>query len=239
MAMPDWFPDEFAWVGRENLDERHVEQYDQKEDAHGSEEVALLRSLGLGPTDVVIEFGPGTGQFTTEVAAFCRQVIAVDVSRPMLRHLASKLERADIRNVETVHAGFLGYEHPGGPADVVYSRLALHHLPDVWKAVALSRIRRILRPGGIFRLVDVVYHFPLCELQERIEAWAARYVDAGPGQWTRADIAEHVRDEHSTFSWLLEPMMEQAGFRIERVEYADGFSAAYLLRAVESTDPAE
>lgn len=29
----------------------------------------------------------------------------------------------------------------------------------------------------------------------------------------------HLRDEHSTFSWLLEPMIERAGFTIERAGY--------------------
>jgi hypothetical protein len=28
-----------------------------------------------------------------------------------------------------------------------------------------------------------------------------------------------VRDEHSTFTWLLEPMLERAGFEIEQADY--------------------
>lgn len=53
------------------------------------------------------------------------------------------------------------------------------------------------------------------------------------GGWTRADLEEHVTDEHSTFTWLLEPMFTQAGFSIERAEYDDdGIFAKYLLRAV-------
>ena len=28
-----------------------------------------------------------------------------------------------------------------------------------------------------------------------------------------------MRDEYSTFAWLLEPMIRQAGFEIERVDY--------------------
>jgi SAM-dependent methyltransferase len=45
----------------------------------------------------------------------------------------------------------------GEPPHVVYSRNALHHLPDVWKAVALRRIADMLRPGGAFVLRDTVY----------------------------------------------------------------------------------
>jgi hypothetical protein len=38
---------------------------------------------------------------------------------------------------------------------------------------------------------------------------------------TRLDSAgaTHLRDEHSTFSWLLERMIERAGFEIEHAGY--------------------
>ena len=49
--------------------------------------------------------------------------------------------------------------------------------------------------------------------------------------WTRAELAEHVRDEHSTFTWLLEPMLEGAGFAIVGADYsASGMFARYLCR---------
>jgi hypothetical protein len=33
-------------------------------------------------------------------------------------------------NLDCVQAGFLTYEHIGPPADGVYTRNAIHHLPD-------------------------------------------------------------------------------------------------------------
>jgi len=53
----------------------------------------------------------------------------------MHRRLNTKLESTHLDNVEPVQAGFLTYQHVG-EADFVYSRFALHHLPDFWKAVA-------------------------------------------------------------------------------------------------------
>jgi hypothetical protein len=41
----------------------------------------------------------------------------------------------------------------------VYSRNALHQLPDFWKALALDRIALMLRPGGVLRLRDLIYDF--------------------------------------------------------------------------------
>jgi hypothetical protein len=135
-------------------------------------------------------------------------------------------------NLEVVEAGFLTYRHTGAPADAVYSRLALHHLPDFWKAIALTRIAAILRPGGIFRLADVVYSFAPDEANERIENWIANTMSADvTGGWTRAELAEHVRDENSTFSWLLEPMIERAGLEIVEADYSDDqMMARYICR---------
>jgi len=230
--LPGWLLDEVASAGRENLDVAHIASYDDKEDASAAEEVALLRSLGLAATAVVVDMGAGTGQFTVAVAPVCARVVAVDVSPVMLDALRTKVAAAGVDNVEVVQAGFLTYEHTGEPADLLYLRYALHHLPDAWKAVALTRMRRVLRPGGLLRLWDVVYGFEPRDAEQRLEAWCSTGSDGIDGAWTRADLEEHVRDEHSTFTWLLEPMIEHAGFSIENASHSeDGIFARYLLRA--------
>ena len=231
-SLPGWALDELANAGRENLDAEHVARYDAKEDADAAGEVALLQGYGLGQGSVVVDLGAGTGQFTLAAAALGARVIAVDVSPVGVRRLEGKLAQAEVRNVEVVQAGFLSYEHAGRPADVVYSRFALHHLTDFWKAVALGRVRRMLAPGGLLRLWDVVYSFDLAEAEERLEAWCATGGSEVEGEWSRAEIEEHVRDEHSTFTWLLEPMLERSGFAIEDAAYsADGLFARYVTRA--------
>ena len=232
-TLPGWALDEVASAGRENLDAEHVTRYDGKEDGRASAEVALLQKRGLEPGAVVVDLGAGTGQFTLAVAPVCAQVVAVDVSPLMLTLLRDKVAVAGLAGIEVVEAGFLSYEHQGPRADLVYSRLALHHLPDFWKGVALHRIRNVLRPGGMFRLSDVVYHFDAPEAEERIEAWCATAGDRVEGEWSRAEYEEHLRDEHSTYTWLLEPMIERAGFAIEEATYNDdGIFAHYLAKAI-------
>lgn len=230
---PGWLIDELSYAGRENLDAGHVTRYDAKEDASAASEVALLEGMGLTRESLVVEFGAGTGQFSVEVALACARVIAVDVSELMLDRLQAKVADLGLRNVEIVRAGFLTYVHLGDPVDFIYSRYALHHLPDFWKAVALSRLRRMLRPGGVLRLWDVVYDFAPAEAEDRIESWCATGGDTVEAGWSRAELEEHVRDEHSTFSWILEPIMVRSGFEIARAEHSeDGIFAKYLLRAV-------
>ncbi len=229
---PDsWWLDETGHAGREHFDEQHARRYDAKMDAGAAEEIRLLQSTGcLGPRSSVVDLGAGSGQFALAVAPACERVVAVDVSPVMLARLVEKLEAGAAGNVEAIRAGFLTYEHAGEPADLVYSRYALHHLPDFWKAIALRRMAAMLRPGGVLRLSDVVYGFEPADAEDRIEAWIADTVAADVEHgWTRAELAEHVRDEHSTFTWLLEPMIERAGFGIVDASYgASGMDAQYL-----------
>ena len=230
---PGWVLDEMASAGRENLDAGHVSRYDAKEDAAAAAELVLLEGLGLDRQSQVVDIGAGTGQFTLAAASLCARVVAVDISPVMLNRLRAKVGASNLRNVELVQSGFLSYEHHGNAADFVYSRYALHHLPDFWKSVALERVRRIVRAGGVFRLWDVVYSFEPAEAEARVEAWCATGGADVEAEWSRAELEEHVRDEHSTFNWLLEPMMRRSGFEIEDAEYSpDGFSAKYVARAI-------
>jgi ubiquinone/menaquinone biosynthesis C-methylase UbiE len=224
-----WVPNEVLTAGRENLDPAHVARYDRKEHASANAESELMRSRHPSAA-TVIDIGAGTGQFAIAASDWANQVVAVDVSPVMLGGLRMKLAAAAIRNVECVEAGFLTYCHQGDGADVVYSRLALHHLPDFWKAVALTRVAAMLKPGGLFRLWDVVYSFGPDEAPATLERWFGTTAGAAvDDDWVRDELEEHVRDEHSTFTWLLEPMIERAGLRIlERSYSADQIVAEYI-----------
>jgi SAM-dependent methyltransferase len=226
-----WIPDELRTAGRENLDAEHVARYDAKEDAGAGTEVAMLLGLSLPERPTVIDLGAGTGQFSLAMAPHALRVVAVDVSPVMLDRLRSKVDAAGLRNVECVRSGFLTYEHAGPRAQLVYSRLALHHLPDFWKAVALARVAEMLEPGGILRLWDVVYGFDAPDAGPVLEAWFASASGAIGDNWIRQELEEHVRDEHSTYTWLLEPMIERAGFTIETARYSDDrIVAGYVCR---------
>lgn len=230
---PAWLFDERAHAGRENLDADHVTHYDAKEAWDASAEVSLLRSHGLDAGSTVLDIGAGTGRFALEVAPYCARVIAADPAAPMLEQLQSKLAAADVvANVEVVEAGFLSYEHEGAPVDVAYSRYALHHLPDFWKVRGLMRLAQCMRPGGLLRLWDVVYSFAPEEADERVERWCAAKAETGEDtEWLRPEFDDHVRNEHSTFTWLLEPMLERSGFDIQAAEYTnDRMFAGYVAR---------
>ena len=226
-----WVPDELASAGRENLDPDHVARYDDKMDAGAAEEVAMLRPR-LPDRPTVLDLGAGTGQFTLAMAPHAERVVAVDVSPVMLERLRAKVDGAGATNVEVVHAGFLTYEHAGEPVDLAYSRFALHHLPDFWKAIALLRLASMVKPGGLLRLWDAVYNFEPSEAEAVLERWFESGTSENVDEdWLRDELEEHVRDEHSTFTWLLEPMIDRAGFAIEAADSTDDrIFARYVCR---------
>jgi len=45
--------------------------------------------------------------------------------------------------------------------------------------------------------------------------------------YTRDDLAEHIRSEHSTFRWLLETAARRTGFEIVTVEFRRRVYGAY------------
>ena len=217
---PRWWLDETAHAGEEHLDAGYVAGYARKAGTDPAEDLELLRRRGLDETSTLVDLGAGTGVLALAAAPVCRRVVAVDVSTAMLDALRARAERLGLDNVECVRAGFLTYVHDGEPADFVYSRNALHHLPDFWKAIALRRVAAMLRPAGVLRLRDLVFACGPADAEAVVESWLAGAVSRPEEGWTRAELEVHVREEHSTYDWLLDAMLTRAGFEIEDASHA-------------------
>jgi SAM-dependent methyltransferase len=220
MVVPEWFIDDVAHAGPEHLDPAYVRGYDRKSQVDPAADIELLVGHGLDGRSTVVDFGAGTETFARAVAARCRQVIALEPSGAMVEAAREAAVAQGTANVVIVQAGLLSYEHAGERVDFAYTRNVLHHLPDFWKAIALQRIGDIVRPGGVLLLRDIVYSCEPEEASNVIEAWVAAGAIKPDEGWTPGELATHVREEHSTFSWLLEPMIERAGFAVEMVEHS-------------------
>jgi ubiquinone/menaquinone biosynthesis C-methylase UbiE len=149
------------------------------------------------------------------------------MSPAMLAALRERSAAAGLANLDCVRAGFLSYQHRGRPADGVYTRHALHQLPDFWKAIALDRIARMLRPGGLLRLRDLIYDFGPDEAATVFTGWLDHAAADPVAGYTSEDYAEHIRTEFSTFRWLLEPMLAAAGLEIVAADFDGRLYGAY------------
>jgi ubiquinone/menaquinone biosynthesis C-methylase UbiE len=210
----DWWLDETATAGAEHLDPHYVAGYEAKSGYDPSADLEALQRLGLRPSSLVIDLAAGTGGFAIAAAEVCREVVAVDVSPAMTAVLREKQAALGLANLRVVDAGYLSYVHAGDPADFVFCRNALHQVPDFWKGIALRRIHDLLRPGGVLRVLDLVYDFEPAEADERIAAWLDGATTDPARGFTAAELATHVRTEHSTYTWLFEALLERAGFAI-------------------------
>jgi len=217
---PAWYTDELAHAGPEHLDADYVARYDRKAGVDPAEELQNLQRLGMRARSTLIDLGAGTGTLALAAAPHCRRVVAVDISPAMLAALQQRATRLGLTNIECVSAGFLTYQHTGPRADFVYSRHALHQLPDFWKAIALRRIARVLHPGGVLRVRDLFLSCALNEVDEVVEAWLANAPTSSDAGWPRSELETHLRAEHSMFTWLFEPMLAQAGFTIGEASYS-------------------
>ncbi|MCL5271250.1 MAG: methyltransferase domain-containing protein [bacterium] len=214
--IPQWYYDEMKPVGPDFSNPETVRHYD---DFHArfrdfdQEADFIWAVLGLGAGDTVLDMGAGTGNFALRAARRCARVWAVDVSPAMLTRAREKAAAAGLANIEFRQGGFLTYEHSGPAPAAIISQAALHHLPDFWKLVGLRRMAAMLRPGARFLLMDVVFDFAIDDYARDFEETIAR---AHPE--TAAGYIRHFREEYSTLRWIMEGLLECAGFRIDRVE---------------------
>ena len=228
---PQWYYDEFKQIGVDYTDIEEVQAYDLRmqklRDAEN--EFNMLRELlKIKDTDSILEIGTGTGELALRLSAHCRKVVAIDISKKMLDFAKLKVESQKKANIQFYNAGFLTFENYDEPFDIIVTQLALHHLPDYWKMMALKRIYGMLKKDGKFYLRDVV--FP--SLIQDYDSYFNKIITdlkKSAGDKLAEETEIHIRDEFSTLDWIMEGLLKNAGFCIEAVKF-DGFMAGYLCK---------
>lgn len=234
--MKDWIYDEFKYVGVDYSETSKANVYDEEMESfrdYDNEVKALIDKLSLVDTKkmVAVDIGCGTGAFAIHAAKCFKKVYAVDVSAAMLEIAQSKANSAEISNIEFFNSGFLNFEcHE--QVDLVCTKWAFHHLPDYWKQAALLNINKMLKPDGIFFLSDVVFKFD-AKFEENTDIELVRMSN----EFDEAFVDEtktHIREEYSTFDWILKGMIERAGFRIEKSNTDNWIESEYVCRKIKS-----
>ncbi len=206
----DWFYDDLKQVGLDFDDAAQVATYDDRQQSDPAADRALLDRLEVRAGDHLADPGCGTGLFACEAARRAARVYAVDISAAMLARVTSRAAAAGLTNIRAVRAGFLSFDPGPATLDAITTKFAFHHLPDFWKAMALVRLNRMLKPGGRLFLRDVIFSFLPAEAPHAVEQWIG-WMLANTG-YARSEVVTHVRDEHSTFAWIIEGLLERTGF---------------------------
>lgn len=230
--MNDWVCDEFRQVGTDYASAEEVEAYDMRmqsfRDVKGEIE-RILSVIELPSDGMVMEIGTGTAEFALTAAAKCKKVYAVDISPAMLEYSKKKTAARGIGNVEFIHGGFLSFDYNGPKLDAVVTQLALHHLSDFWKMVAVGRIRDSLKPGGRFYLKDVVFSCDYDSYIATFEGWTQGLREIA-GDNMASQARDHALKEFSTLDWIMEGILERCGFEIARKEYNNSFGEYLCIK---------
>lgn len=158
----------------------------------------VSRSARLGPTDVVLDVGGGTGGVSAGIADAVRAVIVIErsaalVTRGSERFPGLRFVRADGARLPIADKS----------VDVVLLIEVLHHVPDA-DAVLRGSVR-CLRPGGRILIEEVEFSGH----SGRIGRWFEQRISAGVWPRDRAGLCARLVD-----LGLRPTVLEQEGFVI-------------------------
>src|SRR6202789_3228032 len=196
MLARDWYYNERRQIG---LDSAIASIYDRDDDRDIRARAALTM-LGVQRGWRMADIGCGNGVLACEAGQMGAEGGPTEFAPSMLA-LAEIQARDRKVAIRTQSAGLLSFAYQPNSYDLVVSEFALHHLPDFWKAVALSRIYGALKPGANFFLRDIVFVSTPDRLERAVEQWACFNIKNHG--FSRDSVVTHMRDEHSTFGWVI------------------------------------
>ncbi|HTC97712.1 MAG TPA: methyltransferase domain-containing protein [Bradyrhizobium sp.] len=223
MLARDWYYNERGRIGLEPA----VASIYGSDDDGDLRARAALQMLGVKKGWRIADIGCGNGVLATEAALMGAVVDAIDISPAMLA-LAEIYARDRKAAVRTQSAGLLSFAYQPNSYDLIVSEFTLHHLPDFWKAVAMSRIFAALKPGANFYLRDIVFVSMPDGSERNVEQWADFNVKNH--DFARDNVVTHMRDEYSTFGWVMERMLTEVGFTLLSADYHAPLHGTYLLQ---------
>lgn len=120
--------------------------------AEGESLSRLVQAVQPRASWQALDIATGPGHTAFAFAAHVRHVVASDLTPEMLHVARGLAAKRGLSNVSFAEAQAEKLPFAGGSFDLVTCRTAPHHFADVSAFVAEAA--RVLRPGGVFGLVD-------------------------------------------------------------------------------------
>ncbi|MGZ6363861.1 MAG: class I SAM-dependent methyltransferase [Ktedonobacterales bacterium] len=122
--------------------------------ASGPDLTAMVGTLPLRGEECVLDAGSGAGHTALAFAPYVAHVVALDLADAMLAQGQRLATAHGIANVTFRRGDIEALDEPDDSFDVVTSRYSAHHYPHPRRA--LAEIARVLKPGGVLLLVDLL-----------------------------------------------------------------------------------
>ena len=207
-------------VGEWSESER-VAEYLSREIPHRAIAEEMLIDALPGRVGRFLDLGTGDGRLLAAIRDRHpdARAVGLDASEPMLDRAADRFGGVPL--VELRRHDLSLPLRDGGPADVVVSGLAIHHLEDDRKRELFAEIHALLAPGGVFANLDLV-SAASPRLHERFRREIGRAED---------DPSDRLADLSQQIGWLREVGFAEVDCHFKWLELA-------LVVAVKTASPA-
>jgi len=123
--------------------------YDQEEnkDEQTHNKIIERTKEYLKISDIILDYGCGTGRISNEIAGNVKLIHAIDISANMIEIAKQKADGRGIENIDYAHATLFDERYERGSYDVILVFYILHLLEDTPKV--MQRINDLLKPGGL------------------------------------------------------------------------------------------
>jgi|SRR5579864_5486704 ubiquinone/menaquinone biosynthesis C-methylase UbiE len=120
--------------------------------SQGADLAAVAAKFSDASNATVLDLGCGAGHLSFAIAPHVKSTIAYDLSSEMLDVVCHEAERRNLRNIVTKQGRVDELPFEDASFDWVCTRYSAHHWTGVSQAI--GEIRRVLKPGGTFILID-------------------------------------------------------------------------------------
>jgi putative AdoMet-dependent methyltransferase len=117
----------------------------------------VVKLAGISPGKRVLDIGTGTGNLALRCLARGAVVVGLDPSKRMLAKVREKVGSNLRAEFHQVDEPFLHVPYPDASFDAVVSTYAFHHIPHRLKHDSAHEMIRVLKPGGVWALGDLVF----------------------------------------------------------------------------------